>query len=434
MAAPLSLLSVFLATAFSGVWATGRQVWTDACAGSSDDDPLCMATDKGLLQVKGILYEEGQTGQADVQEVEAEKSMHGGSKQKRSRQQTGRLHIPRCMKRKWRKYKDQMNILVPLKRKTQQDVLNKAKEVKATDEKEYAELESDLNVIHDDIMTNEVLGQNGVFDEALYEKIASKWRKYQSTHPGNNFAKTLDEMKGQSSDEFAKAAASVKEQKELWGDFAYDLELLGTHKFLHGCPPKPKTTKKAPPKPKPAPVPRPTLAPTPPPTLAPTPPPTLAPTPAPTPYPNFWTGCYSTLGCKLKDKHTRRRQNHRDECIFQECIDRKLEWNQDMWAKCPGQHALKYYNDVTYKGWCAERKHADFWTQPYEDNQCKQKLPGIDKGGKFTRRRENYRDNCIQHECMQKGLEWKSWKWADKGNWKFAGECGLPRPPDAPMR
>jgi len=420
-----------------------KQASTDACVGSPDDDPLCTAPEKGLFQLRTANHDEIQKGQTDFQGTDAAKSIHGDGKRERSQANRGRVVPPRCMMAKWNKHEDQFKILMSLMRKSQKDTLKKAKELEATDAKEYTELESDLKTIFDDVMTNEELGQKGVFDEALYEKITSKWKKYKS----NNFAETLDALKGQSSDAFASAVDVVKEQKELWLDFVSDLKLLGNHKFLHGCR-NPKT--RAPPstlaptgQPK-APAPLPTSAPTgppkkpaPPPTIAPTVPPEApepAATPSPTPYPDFWTNCYSTLGCKLKS--TRRFKNHRDECIWHECAEKGLEWNQNMWQKCPGQAPLTYYNDVTYRGWCAPRTHADFWTQCYENNECKKKLPGADneKNVKTTRRRDNYRDNCIQDECMKKGLEWKSWVWKDCGGWKFKGECGLARPPDAPMR
>jgi len=53
-----------------------------------------------------------------------------------------------------------------------------------------------------------------------------------------------------------------------------------------------------------------------------------------------------------------------------------------------------------------------FWTSSYENDKCWRSNKGLDTGKNgFTRRRENYRDNCIQKECKEGGLSWNTEGW-----------------------
>jgi len=72
---------------------------------------------------------------------------------------------------------------------------------------------------------------------------------------------------------------------------------------------------------------------------------------------------------------------------------------------------------------------APFWTQHYWNNDnCWHAHKNLDTGKNgFTRRRDNYRDNCIQNECRAGGLSWNTEKYSCYNQWFkdwCKGQCG----------
>jgi len=139
--------------------------------------------------------------------------------------------------------------------------------------------------------------------------------------------------------------------------------------------------------PPPPPTPRPTPSPTkkpppPPPTPRPTPSPTLSPTPVPTIPPkdptNWWNG-----------------------------------QKRGPWSHCWENHECKNNISTTY-GNGNFQKGVDHIQKKYSHM-------GV-------RRRDSWRDNCIELSCHLKGvpgyrMTWKQEAWRDCGNWRFSGLC-----------
>merc|ERR1719245_2837553 len=72
----------------------------------------------------------------------------------------------------------------------------------------------------------------------------------------------------------------------------------------------------------------------------------------------------------------------------------------------------------------------EFWSDFYgNSNATCAELDNEAEDGKsgYTRRRNHYRDNCIQKECKQKGLIWAEdqWKCEDRDEPVCSGKCVL---------
>jgi len=215
MAGVPTTLALFLAIAVSGAWGTERDASKDECASNSDDTPRCMTPKKGLFQKKvgnhaALMDEDGRNDQVDVQEEDANLSMHG----KRNQLQKWSVKkIPGCMIKKWARHREEWNQLWSLKGRSQSKAKKAAENAK--------KFQADLAVIYDDVMTNEIM--EGQYNKTLQSVILAKWKSI----PGP-YAHIMKKLKGKNSDAFDK-------EYRVWGKFAHDLTLLSTHRFLHGC-------------------------------------------------------------------------------------------------------------------------------------------------------------------------------------------------------
>jgi len=62
--------------------------------------------------------------------------------------------------------------------------------------------------------------------------------------------------------------------------------------------------------------------------------------------------------------------------------------------------------------------------EDYDKGDCKIDWDNIPaEGNPHFRRRTSKRDFCIQNECQQKGLHYRTSDWKDCGGWKFKGYC-----------
>jgi len=157
------------------------------------------------------------------------------------------------------------------------------------------------------------------------------------------------------------------------------------------------------PVPTPAPTPLPTPAPTPVPTPAPTPAPTPVPTPAPTPVPSpAPTPVPTPTPTPVPSP-----------------------------APTPVPTPAPTPVPTPVPSPAPTPVPAPFWTSKNTNDNCLRWNKGLDTGKDgFTRRRENYRDNCIQKQCKEAGLTWNEQKWdCEKwGEWHSrvdacGGEC-----------
>ena len=82
------------------------------------------------------------------------------------------------------------------------------------------------------------------------------------------------------------------------------------------------------------------------------------------------------------------------------------------------------------------------WSQKFENHQCRRILTKLGQGSfrrgigmihkaypwSAVRRRDSWRDNCIEASCNRKGTDyhamtWYQPAWRDAGNWQFRGLC-----------
>jgi len=152
----------------------------------------------------------------------------------------------------------------------------------------------------------------------------------------------------------------------------------------------------------------------------------------------FWTECYHDWRCQiminLGDATDYKKYNHwRDNCINSECARSGYKWNPKKWKDCDVVFGINTLG--RYQGECIpDAPKTSYWTPCYQDGLCK--MRGVKEV--LTRRRDNYRDNCIQNECERSGLTWdqSKWKLCDKVfSWsplgRTQGQC-VPKPAPTP--
>eukprot|EP00419_Tripos_fusus_P024843 CAMPEP_0172707834 /NCGR_PEP_ID=MMETSP1074-20121228/50205_1 /TAXON_ID=2916 /ORGANISM="Ceratium fusus, Strain PA161109" /LENGTH=262 /DNA_ID=CAMNT_0013530703 /DNA_START=58 /DNA_END=846 /DNA_ORIENTATION=+ len=183
-----------------------------------------------------------------------------------------------------------------------------------------------------------------------------------------------------------------------------------------------------------------------------------------------WTMCFGNLDCKIllggRELFKPPRENYRDNCIQKNCeikgkeSGKELQWDVNQWKPCDKFFIGRFQGKCVPKPTPAPTlaptpeptpepttsptpsptpvptpPPAPFWTKPRITNaDCEKEIPKKNAKNYLSdsqmRRRGkdyNYRDFCIQAQCVAKGKNWNQEKWGcgddENGNAECDGYC-----------